>query len=306
MEVGVHLPQIGIFGGLPSRREVLATVEAAVACGAVALSANDHFAFPVPWLDGMIALAVASRESGPLDLVTSVTLPGLRGPVPVASTLAGLSCVSDGRVIAGVGPGSSAADHRLLGRSFEERWSGFEASVVELRELLSSGTSDVGRRPAAVAVARTPIPVWVASWGSPAGLRRVARLGDGWLASAYHQEPADFRRSSATLAELVAERGGTPLPHAVVTMWLWITSSPSEATAVLSRLAVLLGGDLETLRGRVCVGSVEHCAELLARYADAGCRRVHYWPVGDAPRQLAMLVEQVLPRLTAASQQPGG
>ena len=105
MEVGVHLPQIGIFGGLPSRRELLATVEAAVSCGAVALSANDHFAFPVPWLDGLIALAVASRESGPLDLVTSVTLPALRGPVPVASTLAGLSCLSDGRVIAGVGPG---------------------------------------------------------------------------------------------------------------------------------------------------------------------------------------------------------
>jgi alkanesulfonate monooxygenase SsuD/methylene tetrahydromethanopterin reductase-like flavin-dependent oxidoreductase (luciferase family) len=26
------------------------------------------------------------------------------------------------------------------------------------------------------------VPLWVGSWGSAAGLRRVARLGDGWLA----------------------------------------------------------------------------------------------------------------------------
>ena len=173
--------------------------------------------------------------------------------------------------------------------------------MVELRELLSPNRSEAGQWPAAVAVAGSPIPVWLASWGSPAGLRQVARLGDGWLASAYHQEPAHFRQSLATLAELAAARGRAPLPHAVVTMWLWITSSPSEATAVLSRLAALLGGDPETLRGRVCVGSVGHCAELLSRYADAGCQRVHYWPIDDAPRQLASLVEQALPRFTSAA-----
>jgi alkanesulfonate monooxygenase SsuD/methylene tetrahydromethanopterin reductase-like flavin-dependent oxidoreductase (luciferase family) len=35
-------------------------------------------------------------------------------------------------------------------------------------------------------------PVWIGSWGSSAGLRRVARLGEGWLASAYNTTPALF------------------------------------------------------------------------------------------------------------------
>jgi len=39
-----------------------------------------------------------------------------------------------------------------------------------------------------------PVPLWIGSWGSAAGLRRVARLGDGWLASAYNTTPAGWRR----------------------------------------------------------------------------------------------------------------
>ena len=39
---------------------------------------------------------------------------------------------------------------------------------------------------------------------------------------------------------------------------------------------------------QVCIGSAERCAELLARYADAGCERVHLWPLGDEPRQIEL------------------
>ena len=34
------------------------------------------------------------------------------------------------------------------------------------------------------------------------------------------------------------------------------------------------------------MGPAEHCAELLARYAEAGVERVYLWPLGDEPRQL--------------------
>lgn len=188
--MGVHLPQIDVLGARLSSKRIVETVAAARACGAVALSANDHFAFSVPWLDGLVALAVATQHSGPLDLMTSVTLAALRGPVPVASALAALSCLSEGQVIAGVGPGSSANDYHLVDQPFEERWPRFEAAVIRLRELLDAGVpADSNALPAALAVARTTIPLWLGSWGSAAGLRRVARLGDGWLASAYHETP---------------------------------------------------------------------------------------------------------------------
>ena len=48
MEVGVHLPQIDVLDGHLSSQRIVEPVAAARACGAIALSANDHFAFPVP------------------------------------------------------------------------------------------------------------------------------------------------------------------------------------------------------------------------------------------------------------------
>ena len=83
--------------------------DAARECGLAALSANDHFLFQTPWLDGPTALAAVIDRSGAMELATTVSLVALRGPVPLAKTLAALDVLSEGRVIAGVGPGSSAA-----------------------------------------------------------------------------------------------------------------------------------------------------------------------------------------------------
>ena len=59
--------------------------------------------------------------------------------------------------------------------------------------------------------------------------------------------------------------------------------------------------DPEELRAQVCVGPAEHCAELLSRYAEAGCERVYVWPLGDEPRQIELIAGAVPPRLSASS-----
>ena len=63
-------------------------------------------------------------------------------------------------------------------------------------------------------------------------------------------------------------------------------------------LGPALRRDPAQLRGRVCVGPAEVCAELLTRYAAAGCGRVHYWPVADETAQLDLLVGRVLPQVS--------
>jgi len=35
-------------------------------------------------------------------------------------------------------------------------------------------------------------PIWISSWGSPAGMRRIAQLGDGWQASALRSTLEEF------------------------------------------------------------------------------------------------------------------
>src|SRR5829696_4136600 len=119
-----------------SVERVMEAVDAARDCGFAAVSANDHLVFSTPWLDGLTALAAAIERSGEMTLATTISLAAIRGPVPLAKTLSALDLLSDGRLIAGVGPGSSQRDFDALGISFDERWPRFEESVVSLRALL--------------------------------------------------------------------------------------------------------------------------------------------------------------------------
>jgi alkanesulfonate monooxygenase SsuD/methylene tetrahydromethanopterin reductase-like flavin-dependent oxidoreductase (luciferase family) len=241
-----------------------------------------------------------------MTLATTVSLAALRGPVPLAKAVAALDILSGGRVVAGVGAGSSRSDYDAVGVGFEDRWQRFDEAVMLLRALLSGAEPPAGGRHFAVPQARLlpvprtsgAVPLWIGSWGSAAGMRRVARLGDGWLASAYNITPADFAAASALLrAELAAAgRPADGFPHALVTMWAWITEDRAEADRVLTdRLAPLLKRDPAALRGRVCVGPAGMCAELLSGFAQAGCGQVHFWPLGEERRQVDLIASKVLP-----------
>src|SRR4051794_9805749 len=96
--------------------------DAARECGFAAVSANDHLLFQTPWLDGLTALAAVADRIGEMGVATTIALPVLRGPVPTAKALAALDVLSDGRMVAGLGPGSSKADYDAVGIPFEERW----------------------------------------------------------------------------------------------------------------------------------------------------------------------------------------
>jgi alkanesulfonate monooxygenase SsuD/methylene tetrahydromethanopterin reductase-like flavin-dependent oxidoreductase (luciferase family) len=309
LELAVHAPLMEFGDEGQSLARLTRAVEAARDCGFAAVSANDHFLFQAPWLDGLTALAAAVERSGSMDLATTIALVVLRGPVPLAKALAALDVLSDGRVIAGVGPGSSERDYDALGVPFEERWERFDEATAVLRSLLrdepapdtrhyrlpGSRLAPAPRRPGG-------IPLWIGSWGSKAGLRRVARLGDGWLASAYNTTPDDFRAAKQSLSEQLRAHGRDPdgFPNALATMWTWITEDAREAERVLREgLAPMLKRDPENLRDQLCIGSAEHCAELLSRYAQAGCERVYLWPLGDEPKQIELAATAVLPAIRA-------
>ena len=79
-------------------------------------------------------------------------------------------------------------------------------------------------------------------------------------------------------------------------MWTWITEDRREEDRVLRDvLAPLLKRDPEALRDQLCVGPAGRCAELLSRYAEAGCERVYLFALGDERRQVELAAEQVVP-----------
>jgi alkanesulfonate monooxygenase SsuD/methylene tetrahydromethanopterin reductase-like flavin-dependent oxidoreductase (luciferase family) len=308
MDLGVHLPLMEFGDEGLSPRRLREAVDGAREGGFAAISANDHLVFSTPWLDGPTALASVVERSGEMTLATTITLAALRGPVAVAKSLTALDILSGGRVVAGVGPGSSQRDYDAVGVPFEERWPRFDEALIVLRALLRRD-----ERPRSTRYYQFPegplappplseggVPIWVGSWGSEAGLRRVARLADGWLASAYNTTPERFSAARELLAEELRrrERAAKGFPNAIATMWTWVTEDRAEADRVLTEtLAPLLNRHPEELTDHLCIGSVEHCAALLSRYAAAGCERVYIWPLGDERRQLELVASEVAPRI---------
>jgi alkanesulfonate monooxygenase SsuD/methylene tetrahydromethanopterin reductase-like flavin-dependent oxidoreductase (luciferase family) len=277
MQYGAHLPLIAFERAAWTLADVCAYARRAAALEYRCLCANDHLFFARPWLDGPTALAAALEASGDMALATTVALPVIRGPVQTAKLLAALDRLSGGRLVAGVGPGSSARDYEAVGVPFEERWKRFDEAVRAMRAVLDE---EVGPgRP----------PIWIASWGSAAGMRRVARLGDGWLASGYNTTPGAFREGAAALPQ--------GFPNAVATMWLYVTDTPADAERMLADvLAPMLRRPVEALRDLALpIGSPEQCAERISAYAEAGAERVFVWPLADELRQLELFREDVVP-----------
>jgi alkanesulfonate monooxygenase SsuD/methylene tetrahydromethanopterin reductase-like flavin-dependent oxidoreductase (luciferase family) len=302
MRFGVHLPLMG-FGTAPyTVRDLVTYVETATSLGFEAVCANDHVVFGSPWLDGPTALAAVVSCSGNARLVTTAANPVVRGPAVLAKALATLDVLSGGRVVAGLAPGSSDRDYASVGVPFDERWPRFDEAVAQVRALLGPGSElEPGPwRPGGV-------PLWIGSWGSRAGLARVASAGDGWLASAYNTTPERFSAARAALAPALEDRGRDPtgFPNALATMWTWVSKDRAEGDRVLADLlAPLLKRDRDELREQVCVGPAEHCSELLSRYAEAGCDRVYLWPLGDERRQLELIAEQVAPQVSGSLGRP--
>jgi alkanesulfonate monooxygenase SsuD/methylene tetrahydromethanopterin reductase-like flavin-dependent oxidoreductase (luciferase family) len=306
VDLGVHLPLVQ-FGEERLSFERLATVvDAARECGFAAVLANDHFVFPTPRLDGPTALASVIERSAPLTVAT-VALAVLRPPVQLAKALAAIDLLSGGRLVAALGPGSSQGDYEAVGVPFDERWKRFDEALAVVGALLNGAPPPEDPRyypvPSDLELVPAPrrpggVPLWVASWGSPAGLARVARAGDGWLASAYNTTPEGFSAARARLAGALADRGRAAdgFPNALATMWTWVAKDAAERDRVLTEvLAPVASRDPDELGARLCVGSAEHCAQLLSRYAQAGCQRVYLWPLGEERRQLELVASEVAP-----------
>ncbi len=305
MDYGVHLPLIGFGERPPSLRHLLEYAEAAERLHFAALSVNDHLLFSRPWLDGPSALSAVLAATGRMDLMTTVALPAVRGPVALAKSMAAIDILSDGRLIVGVGPGSSAGDYAAAGIPFEERFRRLDEAVEALRALwrqsgppfrgkfYSTEDTDLQPRPS-----QPEPPIWIGSWGSEAGLRRTARLGDGWLASAYNTTPEGFAGTRARLAKLLdaADKDPDGFPDAVATMFFHVTEDPTEADQVCRNvLAPTLKRPAEELQERLLIGHPEECAQKLAAYRSAGAQRIILWPITDEISQLETFHQRVLP-----------
>ena len=306
MDFGLHLPLMD-FGDNPFTLDNLITyAETGQELGFHGLAVNDHLIYSKPWLDGPTALAAVLSYSGHMDLATTVSLPIVRGPIPLAKSLGAIDRLSGGRLIACVGPGSSARDYAAVGIPFDERWKRLDEAIQTLRALWNReskaftgnfyNTEGIMLEP--FPVQKSGPPIWVGSWGSKAGLQRVARLADGWLASGYNTTPELFAKGWQQLQEFLVIAGKEPssFPNAMATMWLYISENEAESERILYEvLAPVLNRPVAELREWLPIGSAQNCAEKLAAYKNVGVQRVYLWPLANELEQIKIFMRQVVP-----------
>lgn len=303
MQYGANLPTGAIAGEQHSLERLLTFVETAEELGYSALGIPDHLVYPM--IDPLTAAAAVLPKIQRMELVTSVVLAVVRGPVATAKALTALDILSGGRVTAGIGPGSSPVDYLAVGIPWEERWKRVDECMQAMRAMLSPGAEPFvgefytteGFELLPVPPRENGIPLWYGSWGSDAGLRRVVGYADGWLASASHTDPTTFGEAWKRIEQGLEEAGrdASQFPNSISTMYLRITDSEAEAERALERVAVSAHQPADSLRQTLAIGPPEHCAAVLNAYAEAGAQRVFVHPVDEPLEQIRLFMENVVP-----------
>ena len=127
--------------------------------------------------------AITSR----LELATGVIILPQRQTALFAKQSATLDLISGGRLRLGIGTGWNQVEYEALGENFHNRGKRSEEQIDLLRKLWSQElvtfegkfhtVTDAGLNP--LPPGRS-IPIWFGGMADP-GLRRIAKLGDGWL-----------------------------------------------------------------------------------------------------------------------------
>src|SRR5688500_12355006 len=168
-------------------------------------------------LDPVVAAAVAAGRTTRLKVGFSVlVLPG-RNPAVLASELASLDVLSGGRLLPAVGLGAAdPREQQAFGVAREERAAWLDEALPLLRRLWSEDEVDhdgarfsykgarVGPKPV-----QETFDVWLGG-RAPSELRRVGRLGDGWLPSFTTPEQAAAGRAVVETAAADAGRDIDP------------------------------------------------------------------------------------------------
>jgi len=223
MRIGVVFPQTE-FGSDPGAiREYAQTAEA---LGYTHILAYDHviganpdrpggwrgpYTYQSAFHEPFVLYSFMAALTEKIEFVTGILILPQRETVLVAKQAAALDVLSNGRLRLGVGVGWNKVEYIALNQDFHTRGKRQEEQVELLRllwtqELVSylgrwHTIPEAGLNPLPV---QRPIPIWFGGYNDTL-LRRVAKMGDGWLPG--HRTAADAEADLARLDGYLAENG---------------------------------------------------------------------------------------------------
>lgn len=225
---------VGIYGRLATREHVLALAELAETAGLDSIWLADHVMFPAtftstypysasgafpidmtqePLLEPIATMGVLVGATKRVKIGTAVLIIPYRNPVLLARMLVTFDVLSAGRIILGAGVGWLAEEFAALASPpFAARGRVTDEYIDIIKRICQGGEvtfqgdhyqlDPVVSNPASV---QRPHPPILIGGTSNAALRRVARLGDGWLSTGLR--PENMRERLDMLQRLCVAQG---------------------------------------------------------------------------------------------------
>lgn len=158
--------------------------------------------------DPLMALTAAATTTESIELGTGIMQLPIRNVAEVAHRVFTLQMVAPGRVLLGVGPGSTAADFDAFGGSYVDRFRTFDHQWTELQIWIAEG--QVGARQLAAPRPLDERPTLMLAGWRGGWVERAASEAQGWIASAANAD-------DATLADAIGRYRDAGGERAVVT-----------------------------------------------------------------------------------------
>lgn len=201
----------------------------------------------------------------------------------------------------------------MCGIYYEDRWKRFDEPLEILQLLWNPESSDKSRLSTFVGnyykmegISKEPQPVQkphppilIGSWGSEVGLKRVAKCGDGWMASAYNITPEKFKEKWKIV--LSYRRSNSKdiesFHNSMMSMSGYIDNDKEKVRRMVKDiLSPVLSRSPEELERLLLFGSVDHCVNKIGTLHEVGVKRIHFWPICDFDKQIEIFSREIASR----------
>lgn len=314
--------------GFADPPQIAALARDAERLGFDSLWGNDHLATQravlaeqsdsANFYEPLITFAYLAGQTTRIRFVVATIVAPLRQPVLLAKQAATLDQVSGGRFVLGLGIGANREEFEIAGSPPPKANRGrmMDEMVDALRLLFEQDRAafageyyrfeELAMHPKPV---QNPMPIYLGAT-APEGIRRVARVADGWIVSS--ASPEKMREGIGVLREGIAEAGRDPSSvQTCVQLWTSIGETEADARTVLDgslhfqqlrarRPDVTADDRVRDFASHDLFGSPEQIGERIAAYADAGVDHLGLIllarDIDELSRSARLLAEAVIPR----------
>jgi probable F420-dependent oxidoreductase len=254
-------------------------------------------------LAALQTLTYAAACTEQLRLGCAVFVLPLHNPLHLAKAISSLDCLSRGRVDVGVATGGQGRPFAAFGVDPDKPVARFNEALALMKSCWTDAQIDFdgrwwklhGAMMEPKPVQKPHPPIWFGG-SAPAGMRRAARHGDGFM-GAGSQTTARFAEQVAIVKEELAVQNRDPERFRFgKRVYVHVDDDPATAR---TRLEDALkrhygGGDWSE---HMLAGTAEECVAGIRAVADAGAELILLNPLIDDERQLERLAGEVIPAL---------